>query len=198
MPETSQRRACLEVSAGVRRICRIRIRSRKVIDGSWKNNAGYWHRIRQCGGEKHARASRSWKKRNLSEFPHADGLEYVPACTLGTKGRNGNSRNVLLPETFRPDVTQTQETVHDRSLIFAEMKKENELKVHKYGKPAHLFPVESVYLTPPEFYTSPNTFFFADRLVHELNTPASHCKAPTPEFCSELRLLCLCTVSALN
>lgn len=89
MPETSQPRACLEVSAGVRRICRIRIRYRKVIE--WQLEKQRWILTQ------HARPSRSWKKRNLSAVPHADDLEIVPACTFGTKGRDGNSRNALLP-----------------------------------------------------------------------------------------------------
>lgn len=45
-----------------------------------------------------ARACRSWKKEKLERCSTwGRSVENVPTCTFGTKGRDSNSRNVLLP-----------------------------------------------------------------------------------------------------
>lgn len=92
-------------------------------------------------------------------FPHAH---------LGQKGVTATQEMFYCLKHF--DLmggTKTQQTAPDCSLIFVEMK--NKQNVHKYSKPAHSFPVNSVYLSPPKFETSSFAFFgseaFADGLT---------------------------------
>lgn len=102
MPETSQQRAWLEVPAGVRRICRIRIRYR--VTGWQLETALDADTTSDCvmDGNTHARAGAANEKPERSCT--ADDLENVSTCTFGTKGRDGNSRNVLLPWAFDIDL----------------------------------------------------------------------------------------------
>lgn len=147
MPKASQQPAWLEVSAGGRRLCRIR---NLLQEGHWmaagKTALDTDTTVWQCDGWKHTGPARRWKKRNLRAVAHAVSGETVPSRTSGKKRHDGNSRNVLLTWTFRPDVTKAAEC----SRLFMETKKENKPNAHKYSKPAPSFLVGSLDLTLPE------------------------------------------------